>query len=65
MKKVINKPEVALKRNKLIIHREIIALLSAVQLNRVASAVQLAAAASGSTDTMDIACDTTVSTQTQ
>lgn len=59
MKKVINKPEVALKRNKLSIHRETIALLSAIQLNRVVGAVR-----SGATETMDVACDTTVSTQT-
>lgn len=60
MKKAIKRPEVALKRNKLILHRETVAVLAAVQLSGVRSGVQLAA-----TDTMDIACDTSVSTQTQ
>jgi len=63
MKKVINRPEVALKRNKLIIHRETIAILAALQLNGVASGLR-PATADCSTETMDVACDTTVSTQT-
>jgi len=59
MKKAVNRSNVAPRRSKLVIHRETIALLSAVQLNRVTSGVP-----AGSTETMDVACDTTVSTQT-
>ena len=63
MKKVINKPGVAPKRSKLIVQRETIALLAALQLNGVASGLPPATAGC-STETMDVACDTTVSTQT-
>ena len=63
MKKAVNRSDVAPRRSKLVIYREIIALLSAVQLNRVTSGVRLAAA-SGTTESVDVACDTTVSTQT-
>lgn len=61
MKKAVNRSDVAPRRSKLVIHRETIALLSAVQLNRVACGLPLA----GTTETMDVACDTTVSTQTR
>lgn len=59
MKKAINRPNVAPKCSKLVIHRETIAVLAAVQLNGVASGLRL-----GSTESVDFACDTTVSTQT-
>jgi len=60
MKKANNKTNVALKRSKLIIRRETIAVLAAVHLNGVASGIQL----TGTTESVDYACDTTVSTQT-
>jgi len=65
MKKVINGPKAALKRTKLIIHRETIALLTSVQLNGVASGQRLTVPALAMSESVDIVCDTTVSTQTR
>jgi hypothetical protein len=64
MNKFVNRSAVTPRRNKLAIRSETLAVLTAAQLNRVASGEQPMSETSCPCVTADIVCDTSVSTAT-